>query len=76
MLQLFFRFGGRRRAFERSYQPVPLEAQVASRAIECENIFGRYSHIQWLFWTEVPNSHAKMAPDMRLVAIVFVLTNG
>jgi hypothetical protein len=64
MLEPFYRFGGRRSAFDRSYQPVPLEAQAAIRAIECENIFGRYSHIRWLFWTEVPYSHAKMAPDI------------
>ncbi len=65
MLQPFCRFGGRRRAFEHSNQLAPLEAQAASKAIECENIFGRYSHIYWLSWTEVPYSHAKIAPDIQ-----------
>ena len=75
MLEPFYQFGGRRWAFDRSYQPVPLEAQAAIRAIECENIFGRYSHIRWLFWTEVPYSHAKMAPDNGITARVFGILN-
>jgi len=50
---------------------VPLEAQAAIRALECENIFGRYS---WLFSTEVPNSHAKMAPDTQRSARIAEIT--
>ena len=35
--------------FRTLIQPVPLEAQAASRAIEYENIFGRYSPFDGFF---------------------------
>ena len=52
-----------RRAFDRLYGKAGLTLERQRKAIKCENICRRYSHVRWVFRQEVRYSQAKMAPD-------------